>query len=399
VRGLTVRLINPGPQPLVRVSAGLAINRLGQALALAQDTDVALTADLPTPATAATGLFAPCTPPGTVPVGSNAGVYILLMAPASRYSNERAPLHGFADNGRINGCGTRDTIEGAQFRLAFVDVQDAAKVGTAMAAVLPGLLGTTDAAGLSRLRNLLAHVCLGSIDAPDITTDLFSYLGTNAQTPVYGVIGRLRAAGDLTDCDVPLALIYWTGSGVQFLDMWSVRRRLIQPDLTPWPHAGEQRLAEGEAAFLQFQEQTAYITRPSVTRAQLVQIEARNHFHHLPAAGVIPFTTGISNRGFDYLKFFNGLTIRDPVFIEGMKVPSLFRLSYTYPAIDLAQKELIWLYMVRENREVSGTPQPQPYLIFTSGYIPYQDDAQYDLYRWQYSNYGPGLVAFRRNPE
>jgi hypothetical protein len=78
-----------------------------------------------------------------------------------------------------------------------------------------------------------------------------------------------------------------------------------------------------------------------------------------------------------------------------MKVPHLLRLSYDYPAIQLAEKELIWLYLIRENR--GGNPAPQPYIIFTTGYIPYQDDAQFDLSRWQFSNYGPGLVGFRNS--
>ena len=395
VRGLEVRLLNSGPQPVVQVKAGLALNRLGQALALAQDVEVALTADLPTRTTSA-GLFAPCTPPGTVPVGSNAGVYMLVMSPASRYSTERAPLHGFADNGRVNGCGLRDTIEGVQFRLVFVDVNDANQVGTAMAAILPGLLGSTDLAVLSRLRNLLAHACLGTMEAANFTTNLTQYLRPNAQPPVYGVIGRLRTIGQLTDCDIPLALVFWTGRGIQFLDMWSVRRRLTKPTLSPLPHTNDQRLAEGEAAFWQFQEQIALLTTPTVPQSQLATIQAAQHFRFLPAVGIIPATGAGSPRGFQYLQFFKNLTVRQAVHIEGTKVQALLQRSFAYTPIDLTSGEMLWLYLVRQNMESINNnllSSPQLYIVFTTGHMPFQGDAQYDLVRWHYSNYGLGVAG------
>jgi hypothetical protein len=40
---------------------------------------------------------------------------------------------------------------------------------------------------------------------------------------------------------------------------------------------------------------------------------------------------------------------------------------------------------------VPGAP-PQMYVVFTSGHLPFMGDAQYDLSRWDYSNYGP-IVA------
>jgi len=52
--------------------------------------------------------------------------------------------------------------------------------------------------------------------------------------------------------------------------------------------------------------------------------------------------------------------------------------------------EMVWLYYVRENMQAINTQtsgQPHPYMIFTSGHIPFQGYAQYDLARWDYSNY------------
>ena len=389
VRGLDISLISQGPQPVVRVGAGLAFNSLGQALALTQDTDVALTADLPTTITSA-GLFAPCTPPDTVPIGSNAGVYILVMAPASRYSTERAPLHGFADNGRINGCGLRDTIEGVQFRLVFVDVTDAAMVGSTLSPLLVALLNNNNPAALSRLRNLLAYACLGTVEAAHLPTELYRYLQANAPQPQYGVLDRLLAKGALTECDIPIGLVYWTGSGVQFVDRWSVCR-----SLTPMPNTlnrlfGQRRQAEGEAAFRQFQAHIAYLTRAGVPQNQLTPVSAANYFHYLPAAGIIPLVATGSTRGFNADNFFNGLITRAPVTIEGDRVPPLLQKSFSYDPIDLDEAEFLWLYTVRDNQQAIATNNasaPTAYLIFTSGHMPYAGVPLYDQARWDYSDY------------
>jgi len=69
----------------------------------------------------------------------------------------------------------------------------------------------------------------------------------------------------------------------------------------------------------------------------------------------------------------------------------LLRESLYYPPIDPQSGELVWLYRVRENRvaidfaESAGAPRS--YVAFASGHIGYRADAQFDLARWNYSNY------------
>jgi len=84
------------------------------------------------------------------------------------------------------------------------------------------------------------------------------------------------------------------------------------------------------------------------------------------------------------------VTYCEPLFIEGAKVELLFRSALSCKPIDLTSREMIWLYKIRENAQSidSGAGvTPQPYMIFSSGYVPFLAEAQFDLSRWDYSNY------------
>src|SRR5207248_733922 len=70
------------PRPGGAVSAGLALSRRGQPLALGQAVDGALV-PAPAAATAGAGLFGDCEPPQ--PVLTGAGVYLLAVSPASAF--------------------------------------------------------------------------------------------------------------------------------------------------------------------------------------------------------------------------------------------------------------------------------------------------------------------------
>ena len=85
------------------------------------------------------------------------------------------------------------------------------------------------------------------------------------------------------------------------------------------------------------------------------------------------------------------MTFRRPAFINAARLESLVRDSLHFPAIDTQSGELVWLYRVRENRTAieitKPTPAPRSYIVFASGHIPYLADAQFNLGRWNYSNY------------
>ena len=118
-------------------------------------------------------------------------------------------------------------------------------------------------------------------------------------------------------------------------------------------------------------------------------VAARDNFQYLPAVGVIPRTTG-ARLGFEYRRFFQDQTYREPVFIEGARFERLIRDSTAYAPIKLGTSELIYLYEVRQNVQASdggGALILQSYLIFSSGHMPFCGEARFDVNRYNYSNY------------
>ncbi|HXJ13298.1 MAG TPA: hypothetical protein VNH19_13580, partial [Candidatus Limnocylindrales bacterium] len=239
-------------------------------------------------------------------------------------------------------------------------------------------------------RNLAAHLCFGTETLQQFPQNIFPGLGP-AFPADYSALDDMRAAGLLTDCEIPLALVYWTSSGLVFLDAWAVRRALIPSAASAkWaPFVSPRRLAESLACFLQFQKQVEEL-QANLPQSQLASAVSIDYFRYLTALGFLPIAGVKSSIGFDYLQFFTNLTFRDPVFIEGASLDSLFGRSLRYPPIDLTNQEMFWLYRVRENMEaVAGSTlnQPRPYMIFTNGHIGFQGDAHYDLNYWDYANY------------
>ena len=304
VYGLEVSLTDDGSggdPPIVSVNAGLAVNRFGHALTLPAKTSVMLTdADEAAPQDA--GLFQMCIPPkgGTAPTGE--GIYVLTVKLASGF-REWVPKRGFGEDGQVDGCGRRYTVEGVQFHLEELSLdsitgldQDTGDDIAALMEEIDDLRFMPDAlsqaqrrAKLSKLRNWLAHVCLGTEEVAGFRKDPFAR--TSGQSPyvTYGAADALRAEGQLTDCDVPLALLYWTTSRVHFVDNWAVRRKATPPlRSTIWPlSVGERRLTEAEAAFLQFQDHLASL-QSSLSQTDLAAVDVADYFRYLPPAGFLP---------------------------------------------------------------------------------------------------------------
>jgi hypothetical protein len=396
VEGLEVRLQSNGAQPVLRVRSGLALTRKGAALALAEEVDVALVRQAPAaPLNGDAGLFALCRPEGTSPSATVAeGVYLFTVGPASGFV-EHAPAVGFHGNGVANGCDHRFAVEGVRFNLVGVDLAQIDFVSPATRAALVALLGQAAPASRARLRNWLAHLCFGSEQAASFAADPFRLPGGQSPLASYGLVDWLRGRGALTECDVPLALLLWTTAGVQFVDLWAARRQPVPPAQSGvWPlPTGRRRPAEGEAAFLQFQAQVAELIASGAFGATLTQLHALDLFRYLPAVGLAPLATS-RYQGFELEDFFAGMAVPSPVHITGDELAGLLRLAHHFPPIDLgrAQQELVWLYIVRENAEAiaattgSALP-PQPYIVFSSGHMPYAGQARYSLDHWDFANY------------
>lgn len=393
ISGFDVSLADSGASgtaPMVSVSGGLAVNRAGQAVTLPLgQIQVMLARQLPAPPTDA-GLFANCAPPRS-DIGPVAeGAYVLAACPVSGF-REKAPLRSFSD-GSVESCDNRYAVEGVEFRLVELRVDALPGIGQTTTSTIDNLMTSSDPASLSLLRNLLAHLCFGTEQAAGFLQDPLIRVEGHSPYVRYGALDALRDSGDLTDCDVPIALLYWTNRGVQFVDMWSVRRRpFAPPTSTAWPlPIGDRRRAEAEAMFLQFEEHIQALVQSGLSASTLASLQASDYFRYLPAAGILPLAGFGTSTGFSYQSFANTVTHRAPVFIEGAKLEPLLRDSLSYPPFDLGSGEMIWLYLVRQNIEAidrATTTEPQAYLIFTSGHVPYHGEAQFDVNRWSYSNY------------
>jgi hypothetical protein len=351
-------------RPVVTVAAGLALSRSGIALELPADVDVALyREDAPSDAEPG-GLFADCQPfaPGTYTAG--AGVYLLTVGPAEQ-GEGRAQVSGLGNDAAP--CNVALSAEALRFRLIRLALEHAELVDTA------------------RLRNRVAYACFGTDALGDAVANPFG-----PPVTTYGLLDTLRAE-TLTDDEVPLATIGWSiDDGIQFVDLWSVRR-----GVTPLPGEGDwsslvsaRRRSEGEAMYLQFQAQIADMRH----EFEPDQIHATDRFDALPPVGLLPIG-GPGGLGFHYLTFFSGLTVRNPVFVEGGRLEELLRASYAYPPIDLSSGDVIWLYVVRENAQAADEGSVrQEFLAFSNGLMPYEGNAQFDLSHWDYANYSMRLA-------
>jgi len=349
-------------KPVVTVSAGLAVTRSGIALQLDADLDVALYRDAATASAGAEpgNLFADCQlyAPGTYTAG--AGVYLLAVGPDEEPEG-RAPVNGLGNEDAP--CNVALEAEALAFRLIRLSVP----------------LALLDEKGL--LRNRIAYDCFGVKMLTEVVIDPFAPAVTS-----YGLVDTLRTQ-TLTDDEVPLAVIGWSiDDGVQFVDLWSVRRRLTAraPEGDWASLISDRRRAEGEAMFLQFQAQLDdLVADPSPQFAAV-----GDEFERLPPIGILPIAGG-ARPGLDVPNFFAGLTTSGPRFVEGARLDALVRGALAFAPITLESEQLIWLYEVHENSDskVWTTAPGGPYVVFASGYVPYAADAQFDLSHFDYANF------------
>lgn len=349
-------------RPVVTVKAGAAVSRRGDLMLLTADAEV----ELVRPATASVApqrIFEACNPPQQGAYVADAGVYLLTIAPVT-VGNGLAPVSGL---GGGNGCNVKYRVDAVQFRLVQLPVA-------------PAVLSDS-----ARLRNLVAYQCFGVADLLDFASDPFAAPpGTEPRT----LLDHLRDQ-QLGDCEVPLAVLHWTATGgLQFVDLWSVRRRLTRTrNAAPlFLSISDVRLAAAEAMVLQFERHVLDLIAASVSPTLL---RASHSFRYLPPIGTVPLPAP-GRKGIAYDQFFLGRTYNPPRFVNGAKLAPILRTFLTTAPIDFGNNEMVWLYTIVQNiREANagGLNAPQTYLIFATGQVPYQAEAQFDVSYWNYSNY------------
>jgi len=394
VNGLDVQVTETERIPTLRVTKGLAINRQGQMLSVPEDVAIELgTEQAPsaeTRARDAAGLFGACTPPAPQVIAKGTGIYVLFMGPSSAL-RERVPRVGLRDDGVAAQCDFAWAVEGVQFTVQPLEPKGLDSVGAATRERIERLAEASDLEHLSLLRDEIAHAFLGTEAVAAHYVDPVPGKSVLSPMTSYGEMDSLWRDFPRLGCDVPLAVLFWTGTSVHFVDAWSVRRRLTAPKIaSAWPvPTSERRLGEAEASFQHFQDQLAWVLQK--LDGGLKKLEARRFFRYLPPAGVLPIG-GLPSSELPRLPFFAGRTVRPPVFIASAAVEPILRRSLAYPPIDLTaaddrgnvRPELVWLYQVRENQRAK---RPERYVLFTTGHMPYDGHARVDVSWWDFSNY------------
>lgn len=349
----------PG-QPVVSIGRGLALNRNGQPLRLMRDTRVALARSYDAPADGR--LFGDCKPLGGGSDVAGAGLYVLTIAPAA-WSEGRAASSGL-DPANVR-CNTDATVEGLQFRLLPIERRHYADLDVAA----------------PTFRNEIAYRCFG----PGVQAGWFADL-LGASDRSQNLLTGLRG---LSDDDVPLALLFFTGvAELQFVDVWAVRRDVARDD-GDGPFAalgGDGRLAVGRAMFMQFQSHVE-----SLAGRADGDLTAMSGFRMLPPLGLIQVDKEQTATDAVATRFFSGMAYRSPAFLSGARLELLVRESLCGPPIDTQGNEAVWLYRLIESRRYvdnpSTTAPARSWLAFSSGQLPYGADAQYDIARWDYGNF------------
>lgn len=397
VDGLHVSLENAGvgaEDPVVRIGQGMAITLDGDIVELPLEyIDIKLSRTLEAPDAALTG-FKDCSDlPSEVLVPSGAGLYILVMSPASAYQ-EYAPKSGLQKQGVAQNCGRAYRVEGVQFRLVKFDPALMPHISEQTRTLLEddylsasNPVGSSDLEDLSMMRNLVAHVCFGT-----------DGVATSAKDPTFiskpstriGLDALLGLDEGLASCDTPLALIYWSLEGIVFIDNWAVKRKASHRDIVGYsiPSFTRHSYARADESRLQFQQHLLDLQNQLTDISDFNVIE---YFRYLPPVGYLPRLVQGSSEGFSETAFFQDLSVRNPVFVEAASLVPITQVAMTYWPIDLESEELIWLYRTRENAQAaddSTDQQIQEYIVFTSGHSPYFGNARFNVAKWDYSNFG-----------
>lgn len=352
VEGLEVTLLNNGlvgspPRlvpPVVRIDKGMAINGRGQALELTTDfVEVQLARELPAP-DLSDQPFNDCQPPTTSNIPNGEGVYLLVVSPALGFEGY-APKSGLGLEEKAIGCGRRYTVEGVQFRLEPVAIDqfpeldeprdDLRKLDATAAAV-------ETVKAVSLLRNAVAHAALKTSTAAEQRARIRQ--GEPAAfRPATSITDLLTRNKALTDCDIPLAVLFWDLQGVRFLDTWSFRR------LARWlPSADDISLLQtsGLERLLQFQDHINELLNSSQV---LEQFEIEDLFRYVPPAAYIPVKGANSRNGFDQQDFM-GSFFRPPLNdISAGLFADVLKKSLHLAAIDLQSHAYLHTYRIVEN--------------------------------------------------
>lgn len=425
LEGLFIDRGSGDPPTTVTVESGRALAPSGRVVELPSDIKLSILSEIDRAETAGTkGQFDDCsTERATFTTGS--GAYLLVIGQADE-TQKRVPRARLGSDGGAEECGAKYRVEGARFNLVHLDISNPDLVPTSLRGTVREKAravkdrideGEEPAPNdVSMLRNVLAHICLGTPDSSTETArphDMLRSAARGEEAAPTDPVAALRANDQLAEDSVPLGLLYWAGDRIAFVDAWSVRRRVHRSGLQRPTHATDRRRAEAEAAVYQFHN---HVNDLQSQYHQMSQVPAGTLFSYLPPIGIIPpvertyarFPTPafpqsavtpppIIGRGPQIEsvlpivpEFFTGLTVKGRSFLEPQRMRALVDEMLRYPPLSLKaafppdpRREnepgpLIWLYRLAPNSLKDDDQQP---FIFTSGYAPFLGKAQFNLSR------------------
>jgi len=348
-------------EPIVNVSSGLAVNRCGQALYLSQNASVNLLERFGA-VERASKTFSDCKPLQVGTYTAGYGLYLLVLSPVET-SEGSAPTSGL--NNAFAACNTDVILETVQFRLLAIDP----------------FLTNERLPGRGLLRNYIAYRCFGTAESSNFFENPLGF-----PLNPYGLIDEMREKL-LSDSDVPLAIVYWTSSGLEFVEKWAVRRRLTKRNNDEaWTQlTSDRRMSESEAMMQQFADQ---IENLQIEETDLRAIEADDYFRFLPPAGLLPIASYGAEDGFDLDEFFGSKGSEEIALLEGSRLRALLNESLTHEPVDMDTDEKIQLYFMRENLEaVEQGQNAQLALIFARHSLPYYGAARFGRAEWNTSRF------------
>ena len=361
--GLRVKIVSSSESnPVVNITAGRAINRCGQVLCLYEDTNVNLVERIGT-VEQASNIFSRCplsAVSGTYAAGF--GLYLLVLSPITT-------AHGSAPTGGLKNtfaaCSSDVILEAVQFRLLPLDP----------------FLANENLPGQNRLRNYIAYRCLGTPETQQVYQNPYGF-----SLESYGLLDEMRD-DTLSKNDVPLAIISWTGDGLEFVEMWAVRRRVTKiNDAKDWTQIfSDRRLSETEAMIQQFAE---HIAGEQPEKNDFRDVAAADFFYYLPPAGILPLAIAGTQAGFNIESFFGDKLLEDVAMLDGDSLQPLLREALTHEPIDLAADEKIQVYIVRENFLAAQAGQvKQLTAVFAKRNLPYYGTARFNWANWNLSRF------------
>jgi hypothetical protein len=336
--------------PVLTIKRGLALNRDGQTLWVQNDVELAIVRSSESVVRSGE-VFSDCAPSASSVSVSSDGVYLLVIAPAKEKEG-KAPVSGLGNVPAA--CNSRYTTIGVQFRLV--------------------LLNLDPVSSSERARNEVAYQCFGLAEKQP--NDFLSPALARLSQPAYGLETHV-ATGRMTPREVPLAIIQWTATGMGFVDMWAVRRRLAKPAADAFwePLIGDRRLAEGEAMFLQFQDHSQHLA----AFAHVSTIAAADHFVFLPPLGILPVQGKGSPRGFDPTRFFGARASLDVPMLDADQLPALLDSSFRHEPVRLESVGKLQLYLIWESVRTTAS---QLTMVFASPSLPYRGTARFGYAKW-----------------